>query len=392
MSATNVNVPADGVSRIVPREQMTQGARRLCDFYERKPGAPFYSCEFANGYFFTMERWKAEGMPQDVPMAELFGFDEPSWVQLWGAGWGSLPIDPVFEEKLIEDRSAHEVIRDGLGRHVLYFKGCRDGYMPEYIDHPVNDEKSWEEQLRWRLNPNSPLIWKDLDATIAKARADVAKGFVVMQRSVGGYMWLRSLVGPTELLYMVHDNPALIHKMMETWTSLVDTIIARHQEFLSLDEIFFGEDICYNHGPLISPDMIREFLLPYYQQVLDNARRRQIDKERHLYFQIDSDGLATPVIKLYQSVGMDVMSPFEVASGCDVVEIGKQFPTLAMNGGIDKRVLGSNKDAIDRLVERILPAMRQRGGYYPTCDHGVPATVCYENYLHYRKRCVELGS
>ena len=88
---------------------------------------------------------------------------------------------------------------------------------------------------------------------------------------------------------------------------------------------------------------------------------------------------------------MDAMSPFEVASGCDVVALGKQYPELAMFGGIDKRILADSKEAIDREVERILPIMRERGGFIPTCDHGVPEEVPYENYLHYRKRCVELG-
>jgi hypothetical protein len=35
--------------------------------------------------------------------------------------------------------------------------------------------------------------------------------------------------------------------------------------------------------------------------------------------------------------------------------------------------------------------MRERGGYIPTCDHGVPAEVSYENYLYFRKRMLELG-
>jgi uroporphyrinogen decarboxylase len=88
---------------------------------------------------------------------------------------------------------------------------------------------------------------------------------------------------------------------------------------------------------------------------------------------------------------MDVMSPFEVASGCDVVAIGRDCPWLAMSGGIDKRVLARSTADIDRMLERILPAMRARGGYIPTCDHGVPPEVPWQNYLHYRQRCVEIG-
>jgi hypothetical protein len=73
------------------------------------------------------------------------------------------------------------------------------------------------------------------------------------------------------------------------------------------------------------------------------------------------------------------------------VELGQQYPDLVMSGGIDKRVLSRTKQEIDTYLERVLPPMRARGGYIPTCDHGVPEEVSYENYLHYRKRCVEIG-
>ena len=107
---------------------------------------------------------------------------------------------------------------------------------------------------------------------------------------------------------------------MKTWFNLADSVIARHQKQVTTDEIFFAEDICYNHGPLISPDMMREFLTPYYQQLVSNLRKRQIDRGRHLYIQVDTYGLADPAIPVYAGeIGMDVMSPFEVASGCDVV-------------------------------------------------------------------------
>jgi uroporphyrinogen decarboxylase len=85
------------------------------------------------------------------------------------------------------------------------------------------------------------------------------------------------------------------------------------------------------------------------------------------------------------------MSPFEVASGCDVVEVGRQYPDLVISGGVDKRELAKGRAAIDRLVDRIFPAMHARGGYIPTCDHGVPAEVLYQDYLYYRKRCLEFA-
>jgi uroporphyrinogen-III decarboxylase len=384
---------ANGVDTMVAREDMVPQARKLRDAYGRVPGAPLFQREFG---FYALEAWKGQGMPSDLPLfpnlwEDVFHCDPAGDLKLGQLGWCEAGFNPVFEEKLLEDRGDHELVQDFAGRSVLCFKGRRQGFMPEYLDHPVKDMKTWEENVKWRMDPGREARYADLPQRMKDAREHAAKGIMISQNLVGGYMYLRSLIGPEGLLYIFYDEPELIHDCMKTWFELADGVIARHQEYVTLDEVFLAEDICFNNGPLISPDMMREFLFPYYQQLIANIRRRQIDKTRHLYIQIDTDGKAEPVIPVYQEIGMDVMSPFEVASGCDVVELGKQFPELAIFGGIDKRILAKSKAAIDREVERILPVMRERGGFIPTCDHGVPEEVPYENYLHYRKRCIELG-
>jgi uroporphyrinogen decarboxylase len=379
---------ADGIHALLPRDQIDPVARKFRDTYALTPGAPLYRREFG---FYCLDRWYEQGLPRDADRAALFHYDPPANVSLWGLGWCEAGFRPSFEEKVLEDRGPHEVVQDFAGRHVLCFKGRRSGFMPEYIDHPVKNQATWEENVKWRLDPDAPGRLAALDAPLAEVEAAARRGLLVTQRVVGGYMYLRSLIGPTELLYMFYDAPQLIHDCMATWLRLADTVVAYHQRRVTIDELFFGEDICYNNGSLISPDMMREFLLPYYAQLIANLRSRQLDRSRHLYFQIDTDGWCVPVIDLYRGIGMDVMSPFEVASGCDVVDIGRRWPDLVMTGGIDKRVLAQGPAAIDQHVERILPAMRERGGYIPTCDHGVPEEVSLENYLHYRRRCVELG-
>jgi uroporphyrinogen-III decarboxylase len=381
--------PADGVHAMVPRDQMPEHVRKMRDAYAITPGAPLFRCEFG---YYCLDAWHEQGLPEDADLAELFHFDAGARHGLRQLGWCSAAFRPVFEDKVIEDRGEHEVVQDSAGRHVLVFKGRRSGFMPEYLDHPVKDMRTWEENVKWRLDPASPERFAKLDDQMAAVRRSAAEGKIISQGLVGGYMYLRSLIGPADVLYKVYDEPELIHDCMRVWLDLADAVIARHQEHVTLDEIFLAEDICYNHGPLISPDMMHEFLAPYYRQLIANLRPRQIDKGRHLFVNVDTDGHAVPVIPVYQEIiGLDVMSPFEVASGCDVVEIGKQFPGLVMSGGIDKRVLAQGKKEIDEMVERILPAMRERGGYWPTCDHGVPEEVPLENYKHYRERCVELG-
>lgn len=385
---TETNRELDGVHGMVPREQMSDPAGKMRDTYAIVPGAPFYQREFG---YYCLERWERDGMPQDVPKDELFSYDPPGKYTFAGAGWCEAALEPAFEEKIIEDRGNYEVVQDNAGRHVLCFKGRRSGFMPEYIDHPVKNMKTWEEDVKWRMDPSTPSRYDQIPGWVENGMELIRSGAIVTQNVIGGYMYLRSLMGPEDLLYKFYDEPGLIKDCMETWFNLADAVIAEHQKHVTFDELFFGEDICYNHGSLISPDMIQEFLFPYYQQLITNMKSRQIDKDRHLFFQLDTDGFANSVIDLYRELGMDVMSPFEVASKCDVVAIGEQYPDLVMTGGVDKRELAKGKDAIDRLVDRIFPAMQARGGYIPTSDHGVPEEVSYEDYLYYRKRCIEFA-
>jgi len=386
-------VPTNNIHTLPPRELWSEATRRRRDAYAITPGAPFLKTEFG---YYCWEEWRKQGMPdikENTPEAQaLFSYDDSGTYGLTGLGWCEPEYMPHFEVKLLEDRGETEIEQDWAGRAVLYFKGRRSGFMPEYIGHPVKDMESWKANAEWRLDPKDSRRYEGLEKRMALAQAAAARGEMITQHIAGSFMYLRAMLGPEELLYAFYDQPDLIETAMQRWLELADAVTAAHQRHVTFDEIFFAEDNCYNSGPLIAPDMIREMLLPYYKELLKRVRSRQLDQSRHLYLQIDTDGKCEPLIPFYmEEIGMDAMSPFEVASGSDVVEIGKRYPTLCMRGGIDKRILAAGPKAIDAMVERIFPAMRARGGYIPCCDHGVPAEVSYENYLHYRRRCVELG-
>jgi hypothetical protein len=359
---------------------------RMRAIYEFKPVDHLPRAEF---YIWpeAIERWKQEGLPEDWQPRNFFGYDEQgSFGTGVSLGWTEPPLLPVFEEKVIEVLGEEEIIQGHCGRWLKVFRGRRHGFMPEYIKHPVTDLRDWEQVVQ-RLNPDTPERWTGLAASVQENRAKAdAVGGLLSQGLIGGYMYLRALIGPVDLLYKVHDDPALVHACMQGWLRLMDAALVRVQAAAELDEVFFAEDICYNHGLLISPDAVREFLFPYYGQLLRNARGRQ---RRRLYFKLDTDGDCRPAIPLYRELGMDFITPCEVASGCDVVAIGRDYPWLALSGGIDKRVLAQGKDAIDAHLRHILPAMVKRGGYFPTCDHGVPDDVSFENYQHYLRRLRE---
>ena len=366
---------------------MSPGAKKVRDFYAIKPDAGIIQTEFG---FYCLDKWKNQGYITDkTDLSELFMYEDTGVTGIGGLGGCEAAFSPGFDTEVLEDRGDYELVRDFAGRHVLYFKGRRNGFMPEYVDHPVKDMKSWEEKCKWRMNPDSPERYANIKKDMQNAADRAKEGCVIQQYLVGGYMYLRSLMGPEGVLYKFYDEPELIHDCMKTWFELADRVTAEHQKYVAIEELLLDEDICYKNGPLISPGMMKEFLFPYYRQLIDNIKSRQTDKSRRLFVHVATDGFIDEVIGLYKENGMDYMSPFEAAAGCDVIKTGKEHPDLLIRGGIDKRILAAGKDAIDRMVEKIMPAMKKRGGYIPTCDHGVPEEVDFEDYLHFRKRMIE---
>ena len=368
-------------------QQIMRDGDRMRATYEFAPFDHLHRTEF---YIWdeALERWKAEGLPDDWRETNLFQYDGTGMFDTGvNLGWCEPPFLPYFETQLISKEGEYEIIQDSAGRLLKVYQGRRHGFMPTYLKHAVSNMADWEA-IAPRLDSGNRERWLGLSQQVREQRAKAdAVGGMLNQRMIGGYMYLRALCGPEDLLYLFYDDPAVVHAAMQGWLHLMDSALTLVQGEIDIDEVFLAEDICYNHGLLISPDLMREFLLPYYQQLLGNARRRQA---RKIHLHVDTDGDCRPAIPLYLEAGLTRMSPFEVASGCDVVEIAQQYPELIMSGGIDKRILASGKDAIEAHLRHILPFMVERGGYFPTCDHGVPDDVAFEDYQYYRRRVCEM--
>lgn len=363
-------------------------AERIRATYERKPVDHLFRREF---YFWpqAIERWRAEGMAEDWQERNVFGFDPDPWAALpVHLGWCDCPFAPAYEEKVLEDHGTTQIVQDSSGQIKRVIKGMVHGFMPVYLKNVVGSREDWERDVKPRLDPETPERWTDFEAKMADVKRRVEEGTHLLSCNIiAGYMYLRDLFGPEKLLYAFYDVPDLVRDCMAQWLHLMTTCLCRVQDHAPIFRLFLAEDICYKSGPLISPAMFREFLAPHYRELIETLRSRQAER---LYFEVDTDGNPYDLLPAYIECGLDAMEPFEVAAGCDVVRTAEEYPQLVIAGGIDKRILAAGPEAIDRELERILPPLVARGGYHPTCDHGVPHDVSYANYCHYRQGVMEL--
>lgn len=138
------------------------------------------------------------------------------------------------------------------------------------------------------------------------------------------------------------------------------------------------EDICYNHGPLVSIEFFREVVVPRYKRINDKLRAHGID-----IWWTDCDGHVRPLIPHFLEAGINMMFPWEVnGSGDPGAALERWGPELRIMEGVDKMALGAGREAIRRVLESVAPYV-ERGGFIPFCDHRCPPNVNPDDYLYY---------
>jgi uroporphyrinogen decarboxylase len=358
----------------------------------------------------TVRRWYGEGLPcrhglpeslpdGQVARAEAYASDATEegknfrraldvheYIGL-DDGMQRIPVNnyfyPKFEPQMLEDHGEWVVARDENGMIIRERKDRTT--VPVFVDGPVHNWQEWEELKAERLQPTLagrlPANWADL-VNVYRGRE-----YPLVAATNQGFYWVvRNLLGDERVLYAFHDDPALIRDMMNY---LCDFLIAIYDQVLDdveADAAIVNEDVCYKNGPLISPEMVREFMLPNYQKLTACFRDHGVKTVI-----LDTDGDCWKLIPIFIEGGITGMWPFEANAGMNVVEVRDAFPTLQIMGGIDKVQLASGREAIEReLQAKLVPPMLGHGGYVPMVDHAVPPDVSLADFSYYRQRLAEL--
>jgi uroporphyrinogen decarboxylase len=186
-------------------------------------------------------------------------------------------------------------------------------------------------------------------------------------------------MGLERLLYTFYDDPNLIEDMMEQVCYLETEIIKRVVKDIRVDMVYCCEDMAFKTGPMISPDMMRKFMMPRYQKIMDVLHSGGVD-----VIWLDCDGNANELIPLWLECGINFHWPLECAAGNDAVALRKKYgKDIILGGNIDKRALLKGKDAIREEVMSKVPFLLESGGYFPGVDHLVSPDVSLENYRYF---------
>ena len=334
---------------------------------------PFY--QHFLGWDLTHEQWQREAGIRRMNLQAYFNLD---------FGLENVPVQlgmyPPFERVVVEEQGEFYIERDERG---ILMRQRRDrGSIPGFMEHPVKDWDDWE-RIKTRFKPDSPERYHaDWDAfrgylESAGAVANLGAGY-------GVFGTPRDLMGAEEVLVAFIAQPDLVHDMMDHLTDCWIRIYDRVTEQVKVACIHMWEDMSGRHGSLISPQMVRDFMMPNYRKISEFADSKGIP-----LFSVDTDGKVDDLLPPMTEAGVNMMFPFEVQAGCDIERYRREYPKLGIMGGLDKRALAKDRKAIDRELE-LAERMHRQSGYVAMPDHLVPPDVPFENYKYFMERLREL--
>ena len=336
----------------------------------------------------TLERWRSEGLQEQGHSWDwftgdpMFFMDHREYIDI------NYDMIPPFEYKVLERSDKYEVIQDhkGVVRRALLEGSVGGGRasMDTYLSWPVSDIHSFNEltkRFQTGVVERYPEDWENRLVPGWNSREHV----LVLGRncSMLGFYWrAREWMGTENLSYAWYMQPELVEAMMEFIADFTMEVSRPILEKVQPDYIFINEDMAMKTGPLLSPDLYRQYIFPHMKRLVEFHKSRGVR-----YVIVDSDGNMGPIIPLLLDAGVDGIFPLERASeGNDPYDARKTYgKSLSIWGAVDKRELTKDHAAIDKHLMSLAPLLEE-GGFFPMVDHTVPPDVSYDNFCYYIER------
>lgn len=168
-------------------------------------------------------------------------------------------------------------------------------------------------------------------------------------------------MGMEEFFPDLHRRPDFILKLLENRTEYCLAMF-RKATSLGAEIIVMGEDSAHSGGPMISPEMWREFVLPFHKRIV---------QETEVPVLWHSDGDITRLLPMAVEAGFAGVHSLEPDSGVDLRQVKRDFgQDLVLVGNVEAHVLCEDDlEAVRAEVRRCMSEGAPGGGYmFSTCS------------------------
>ncbi|MCK4786391.1 MAG: hypothetical protein KAV87_21715 [Desulfobacteraceae bacterium] len=191
------------------------------------------------------------------------------------------------------------------------------------------------------------------------------------------FMWSVYLMGMDKLLMAMATEPELVRALFKK-VAKANIEVIRRAARAGADIISLGDDYCSNKGPMMSPAMFREFVLPHLQMAVDAAHEEGALVIKHC------DGNVWPILDMLVDTGIDGINPIDPIAGMKMAEVKKVYGSrVCLVGNIDcADLLSHGKIAeVEEAVHKCIEDGGQGGGLMVCSSNSIHSGVNPQNYL-----------
>jgi len=323
----------------------------------------------------TIERWHSEGMPESTGYVDFFGLDRVAEVMVDNS--------PQYPEKTLEETGEYRISTTAWGVTMKRWKHRES--TPAFLDFTITDRDSWVKAKALMQPDPGRIPWDLLKKNYRKWREN---GYWIQTNLWFGFDVAHSwAVGTERLLIALVEDPEWCFEMFNHYLDvnlkLLEMVLEKGYEF---DSAFWWDDMGYKGSQFFSVDTYRELLKPVHRRAVEWAHARGMKAHLH------SCGNVNPFIPELIEIGLDALNPLEVKAGMDPPAIKRRYGSdLVLHGGVNA-VLWDNPEAIEAEMERVIPLLKEGGGYIFSSDHSVPASVGLEDFRRIVETAKRLGA
>jgi len=184
-------------------------------------------------------------------------------------------------------------------------------------------------------------------------------------------------------------KPEWIRDRMELYGEFCSRMLEMTMKDVDPEFIYLSEPISNNNGPLISPAMFEEFMIPVYERIV--ATVRGLGCENVLVSTYGDSSLLFPAMI---RAGVSLLWIAEAADvpALDYRRIRSELgPMVGLIGGIPLSILRTGSpNLIGNTLEEIVPPLLKAGRFVPLAGGRVREEISWTAYKCYRETLAEL--
>lgn len=311
----------------------------------------------------TVERWQREGLPEGVSYIDYFDLDR----------FGAIDADnsPRYACETIEETDAYRIFTTEWGATMKDFK--HSATVPEFLDFKVTAPDVWRE-AKARMTPTRDRVnWALLKEWYPRWQAD---GSWITANFWFGFDVAHSwMVGTETFLMAMVEEPEWCVDMFTTYLEMDLALFQMvWDEGYHFDAIRWPDDMGYKQNQFFSVGMYRELLKPVHQRAVEWAHAKGVKACLH------SCGDINPLVPELLDIGIDSLNPLEVKAGMDPLQLKHIYgDRLVLHGGVNA-VNWDKPEVIRAEIERVVPGLKEHGGYIFASDHSIPSSVSLKDF------------